>query len=184
MDFEYFYGKQSSQYAFYRIPKQLLTERQFDALSIGAKLLYGMMVDRMELSQKNGWLDRNGRVYIYFTVDEVKDKFHCANDKAMKLIRELDSEQGIGLIQYDYNQSNSYQYCYIPVFGIAEVQKSDFKSSDFRNTRSQEIRLQEFWFSESSIGGLYSVRIKSELIFCKHKSNIAQTFICYPLIIK
>ena len=99
MDFEYFYGKQSSQYAFYRIPKQLFTERQFDVLSIGAKLLYGMMVDRMELSLKNGWLDRNGKVYIYFTVDEVKDKFHCANDKAMKLIRELDSEQGIGLIE-------------------------------------------------------------------------------------
>ena len=58
-----------------------------------------MMVDRMELSLKNGWLDRNGKVYIYFTVDEVKDKFHCANDKAMKLIRELDSEQGIGLIE-------------------------------------------------------------------------------------
>ena len=99
MDFEYFYGKQSSQYAFYRIPKQLFTERQFDALSIGAKLLYGMMVDRMELSQRNGWLDRNRKVYIFFTVDEVKNKFHCANDKAMKLIRELDSENGIGVIE-------------------------------------------------------------------------------------
>ena len=52
MDFEYFYGKKSSQYAFYRIPKQLFTESQFDVLSIGAKLLYGMMIDRMELSQK------------------------------------------------------------------------------------------------------------------------------------
>ena len=64
MDFEYFYGKQSSQYAFYRIPKQLFTESQFDALSIGAKLLYGMMIDRMELSQKNGWIDKQGRAYI------------------------------------------------------------------------------------------------------------------------
>ena len=99
MDFEYFYRKQSSQYAFYRIPKQLFTERQFDALSIGAKLLYGMMVDRMELSQKSGWIDKHGRAYIYFTVYEVKDKFHCANDKAMKLIRELDSDKGIGLIE-------------------------------------------------------------------------------------
>ena len=61
MDFEYFYGKHSSQYAFYRIPKQLFTERQFDALSIEAKLLYGMLVDRMELSQKNGWIDERGR---------------------------------------------------------------------------------------------------------------------------
>ncbi|MDE7430707.1 MAG: replication initiator protein A [Lachnospiraceae bacterium] len=57
MDFGYFYRKQSSQYAFYRIPKQLFTEKQFDVLSIGAKLLYGMMIDRMELSQRNGWLD-------------------------------------------------------------------------------------------------------------------------------
>ena len=99
MDFEYFYGKQSSQYAFYRIPKQLFTESQFDALSIGAKLLYGMMIDRMELSQKNGWIDKQGRAYIYFTVDEVKDRFHCANDKAVKLMRELDSDRGIGLIE-------------------------------------------------------------------------------------
>lgn len=81
MDFEYFYGKQSSQYAFYRIPKQLFTESQFDALSIGAKLLYGMMIDRMELSQKNGWIDKHGRAYIYFTVDEVKNRFHCANTR-------------------------------------------------------------------------------------------------------
>lgn len=99
MDFEYFYGKQSSQYAFYRIPKQLFTESQFDALSIGAKLLYGMMIDRMELSQKNGWIDKHGRAYIYFTVDEVKNRFHCVNDKAVKLMKELDSDKGIGLIE-------------------------------------------------------------------------------------
>ena len=99
MDFEYFYGKQSSQYAFYRIPKQLFTERQFDTLSIGAKLLYGMMIDRMELSQKNGWIDGRGRAYIYFTVDVVKSRFNCANDKAVKLIKELDSDKGIGLIE-------------------------------------------------------------------------------------
>lgn len=65
MDFEYFYGKQSSQYAFYRIPKQLFTERQFDMVSIEMKLLYGMMIDRMELSQKTGGLTRRaGYTYI------------------------------------------------------------------------------------------------------------------------
>ena len=99
MDFEYFYGKQSSQYAFYRIQKQLFMESQFNTLSVGAKLLYGMMIDRMELSQKNGWIDGHGRAYIYVTVDEVKDKFHCANDKAVKLMEELDSDKGIGLIK-------------------------------------------------------------------------------------
>lgn len=86
MDFEYFYGKQSSRYAFYRIPKQLFIESRFDTLSIGAKLLYGMMIDRMELSQRNGWIDEKGRAYIYFTVEEVKERFRCANDKAVKLM--------------------------------------------------------------------------------------------------
>ena len=99
MGFEYFYGKQCSRYAFYRIPKLLFMEKRFDALSIDAKLLYGMMVDRMELSQKNGWVDGQGRVYIYFTVDEVKDRLRCANDKAVRLMRELDSDKGIGLIE-------------------------------------------------------------------------------------
>ena len=99
MEFEYFYGKQSSQHAFYRIPKLLFTDRKFDTLSVEAKLLYGMMIDRMELSQKNGWIDRQGRAYIYFTVDEVKGRFHCANDKAVKLMKELDSDKGIGLIE-------------------------------------------------------------------------------------
>ena len=99
MRFDYFYGKQSGQYAFYRIPKQLFTDSRFDVLSIEAKLLYGMMIDRMELSQKNGWIDAQGRVYIYFTVDDVKDRLHCANDKAVRLMRELDSDKGIGLIE-------------------------------------------------------------------------------------
>ena len=99
MDFEYFYGKQSSQYAFYRIPKQLFTESQFDALSIGAKLLYGMMIDRMELSQKNGWIDEQGRIYLYFTIGEIQGRFRCASGKAVRLLAELDSAKGIGLIE-------------------------------------------------------------------------------------
>lgn len=99
MEFEYFYGKQSSQHAFYRIPKQLFTDRQFNTLSVEAKLLYGMMIDRMELSQKNGWIDSQGWAYIYLTVDEVKDRLHCANDKAVRLIREFGNGKGIGLIE-------------------------------------------------------------------------------------
>lgn len=99
MAFQYFYGRQAEQYAFYRIPKLLFSDERFEGLSTNAKLLYGMMIDRMELSQKNGWLDREGRVYIYFTIDEVKDRLSCASEKAVKLFNELDSEKGIGLIE-------------------------------------------------------------------------------------
>lgn len=99
MTFEYFYGKQSEQYAFYRIPKLLFTDSRFETLSTDAKLLYGMLIDRMELSLKNGWIDERGRIYIYFTVDEVMERFHCASGKAVKFIAELDNKKGIGLIE-------------------------------------------------------------------------------------
>lgn len=99
MQFEYFYGKQSEQYAFYRIPKLLFTDKRFETLSTDAKLLYGMLIDRMELSLKSGWIDGQGRIYIYFTIDEVMERYHCASGKAVRLIAELDSEKGIGLIE-------------------------------------------------------------------------------------
>ena len=99
MQFEYFYGRQCEQYAFYRIPKLLFTDSRFETLSTDAKLLYGMMIDRMELSLKNGWIDEQGRIYLYFTIDEIKEKLNCGNDKAVKLLRELDSETGIGLLE-------------------------------------------------------------------------------------
>lgn len=99
MPFEYFYGKESEQYAFYRIPKLLFTDKRFETLSTNAKLLYGMLIDRMELSLANGWIDEQGRIYLYFTIDEIQERFHCASGKAVRLMAELDGEKGIGLIE-------------------------------------------------------------------------------------
>jgi len=99
MPFDYFYGKQGEQYAFYRIPKLLFTDFRFQSLSTDAKLLYGMLIDRMELSLKNGWIDEQGRIYLYFTIGEIQERFHCAGGKAVRLLAELDSAKGIGLIE-------------------------------------------------------------------------------------
>lgn len=72
MSFPYFYGRAAEQYAFYRIPKLLFSDERFEALSTDAKLLYGMLIDRMELSMKNGWTDKDGRVFIYFTLEDAR----------------------------------------------------------------------------------------------------------------
>jgi len=96
--FNYFYNNQAEKFAFYRIPKTLFTDERFSMLSIEAKLLYGLMLDRMGLSRVNGLIDTLNRVYIYFTLDEVMECFHCAREKANKLIAELDA-RGIGLIE-------------------------------------------------------------------------------------
>lgn len=95
----YFYGHEAEQYSFYRIPRQLISDSRFRNISTDAKLLYGLMLDRMGLSMKNGWLDEQGRVYIFFVLDEIQELLQCGHEKAVKLLAELDSEKGIGLIE-------------------------------------------------------------------------------------
>lgn len=99
MSFGYFYGSQSESFSFYRIPRELVTGEYFRSLSTDAKLLYGLLLDRMGLSAKNGWLDELGRVYIYYTVEEITKDLNCGYVKAGKLLAELDNNKGIGLIE-------------------------------------------------------------------------------------
>ena len=64
MSFDYFYGPDDAeQYSFYRIPKRLITGDEFQETSTEAKLLYGLMLDRLQLSIRNQWLDALNRVY-------------------------------------------------------------------------------------------------------------------------
>ncbi len=93
--FDYFYGEQSEQFSFYRIPKILFTDESFKGLSAEAKVLYGILLDRMSLSTKNGWMDPDGRVYIIFTTEEVMNAMHCADNKATKLLAELENKAGL-----------------------------------------------------------------------------------------
>ena len=95
----YFYGDEATQFSYFRIPCQLITHPRFKHLSTDSKLLYGMLLDRMSLSIKNEWYDDTGRVYIYYTVDEICNNLTCGRDKAMKLLAELDTGKGIGLIE-------------------------------------------------------------------------------------
>ena len=97
--FDYFRGMEAEQYSFYRIPKVLFTGDCFKNLSCEAKVLYGLMLDRMSLSLKNQWFDEEDRAYIIFTVEEIMELLGCGRQKAVKNIAELDSEKGIGLIE-------------------------------------------------------------------------------------
>ena len=96
---DYFYGDESEQFSYFRIPRLLITSPRFKGLSTDAKLLYGMLLDRMSLSAKNGWYDDQSRVYIYYTADEIRADMGCGNDKALKLLSELDTKKGVGLIE-------------------------------------------------------------------------------------
>ena len=90
-----FYGNETEQFSFYRIPKMLFKEKMFKDVSAEAKVLYGLMLDRTGLSAKNGWLDEENRVYIVYTIAEIMEDLNCADQKAGKLLSELDTVKGI-----------------------------------------------------------------------------------------
>ena len=90
MMLDYFYGQSGELFSYFRIPKALFQDHRFRQLSTDARTLYGILLDRMSLSVKNGWLDEQGRVYIIYTVREVQESLCCAEHKAVKLFRELE----------------------------------------------------------------------------------------------
>ena len=96
MAFDYFYEEQSQQFAFYRIPKVLFTDNRFQKISTEGKVLYGLLLDRVSLSRENGWIDDEGRVYIIFTLNAIRQAMNCAEKSAIKYLTELED---FGLIE-------------------------------------------------------------------------------------
>lgn len=97
--YDYFYGTQAEQFTFYRLPKVLITDPRFKKVSSDAKILYGVMLERMSLSMKNQWIDEYNRVYIIFTLEDIMQTFACGERKAGYLLSELDTKTGIGLVE-------------------------------------------------------------------------------------
>ncbi|MDO4649874.1 MAG: DUF6017 domain-containing protein [Eubacteriales bacterium] len=97
MSYDYFTPGEAEQYAFFRIPKLLITGDQFRNLSMEAKLLYGILLDRVSLSLKNGWVDENNHVYIIYTIEQIMKEMNCSNKKAVTMLSEL--EKKVSLVE-------------------------------------------------------------------------------------
>lgn len=93
--FDYFYGAQAEQFSFYRVPKVLFTRDQFKDLSAESKTLYGIMLDKLDLSVRNNWTDEQGRVYIIYTIEQIMRDLNCGNKKAGQLLQELEEKGGL-----------------------------------------------------------------------------------------
>ena len=130
MTLDYFYGQAGKLFSFYRIPKALFQEQRFQNLSTDAKTLYGILLDRMSLSVKNEWFDKQGRVFIIFTIEDVKRALCCADNKATKLLRELEN---FGLIERKRRGLGKPSLVYVKNF-----------SSDLSNERVQNRENHEF----------------------------------------
>lgn len=147
IQFEYFHGVEAEQYSFYRVPKILFTAECFRNLSCEAKVLYGLMLDRMSLSIKNRWLDKEDRVYIIFTVEEIAELLNCGTQKAVKLIKELDGRQGIGLIEKKRLGLGKPNVIYVKNFMVKEKvlsiqeEKEEESTEILQNSENQNSRI-------------------------------------------
>ena len=152
---DYFYGDESKEFSYFRIPRLLITHQRFKNISVEAKLLYGLLLDRMGLSEEHGWYDEDGRVFIYYTVEEIADDLCCGRDKAMKLLAELDKTKGAGLIERVRQGQGKPTKIYVKRFTtrevppkkeeipapISEVEILDVQKSEIPTSRGRKIRL-------------------------------------------
>ncbi len=169
IQFEYFYGNQAEQFSFYRIPKVLFKDKTFSKISTDAKVLYGLMLDRMNLSVKNRWFDDENRVYIIYTVSDIMDELGCAEQKAIKLLSELDIKKGIGLIERKRQGLGKPNIIYVKNFiyqstplncenhnsRVVNIENQELLKSQFSNCENQSSEIvkntnQELRFSQTN----------------------------------
>ncbi len=157
LKFDYYYGVEAEQFSFYRVPRLLIKDERFKGLSSDAKLLYGLMLDRMSLSIKNGWLDDENRAYIIYTIENIREDLGCSKEKAVKVLAELDEAKGIGLVEKIRRGLGKPDIIYVKNFVIqdegrkeplntdvsTEVGKTDFKRSEKPTSRSRKNRFQQ-----------------------------------------
>ena len=137
--FNYYYGKEAEQFSFFRIPKLLFTDSTFSKLSSDAKVLYGILLDRMNLSMKNGWLDEENKVYIIFTIEEIAEIMCCATQKATKILQELDDKKGIGLVEKKRLGLGKPNILYVKNFIIQESEKESSSKEEIEEITKQEL---------------------------------------------
>ena len=161
--FNYYYGKEAESFSFFRIPKLLFTDPIFAKLSSDAKVLYGILLDRMNLSMKNNWIDEENKVYIIFTIEEIAEIMCCATQKAIKILQELDDKKGIGLVEKKRLGLGKPNILYVKNFILQEEKekidaqeeitnhglcKSQFKNDENHNSGNVNFTKQELCKSQ------------------------------------
>ena len=164
--FDYYRGVEAEQYSFYRIPKMLFTDTIFQDLSCEAKVLYGLMLDRMSLSLKNHWMDEEERVYIIFTVNNICDLMNCGTQKAVRLLKELDVKTGIGLIEKKRLGLGKPNVIYVKNFMIKD-EEGEKQQTEQRQSRIVEIeelqdKRQKFLNDENHNSGI--VKMENQVV--------------------
>ena len=146
-EFDYYYGVEAEQFTFVRVSKVLFIDKEhFGGLSNEAKLLYGLLLERMSLSRKNNWIDKHNRVYIIFPVEEIEESLDVGHEKALNLLKELDDQSGIGLVKKKRRGLGLPSILYVKNFIVKGEKSTDY----IPTSRSTENEFQEVGKSDSN----------------------------------
>lgn len=145
MKFKPYSREKIEQFRFVKLPKALFEDEMFDDLSIYAKVLYGFMRDRLDLSVASGLFDEDtGNYFIYYTVEDVKKNLHCANSKACSLLKELEDA---GLILRTRQGQGKAAKIYVNNFAECDDEeigdKKGEKGAPVETSENQKSRISE-----------------------------------------
>ena len=107
------------------------------------------MLDRMSLSIKNQWFDDENRAYIYFSIEDIMELLNCGRNKAVKSLQELDSENGIGLIEKKRQGFGKTNIIYVKSFMMADEEKTAEDIPSDQETEPQKFTIQTYEGEES-----------------------------------
>ena len=149
VEFDYYYGAEAEQFTFVRVPRIFFTDKEhFGTLSTDAKILYSLLLERMSLSRKNNWIDEKNRVFIIFKIEEIEDKLNCGHEKACNILKELDDENGIGLISKRRRGMGQPAIIYVKNFIVKDDPQED-EAPRSPETGSQEVGKSELLNSKN-----------------------------------
>ncbi len=123
LELDFYYGREPERFTFYRLPKALITDERFKDMSNNAKLLYGLMLDRMSLSKRRGCIDEDNKVFIKYSLNNIEEDLNVSKKTAGVLLKELEN---IGLIDM-VKQTGVANVIYVKNF-VSEDKSSEGKT--------------------------------------------------------
>ena len=145
MNSDYLQKEKTEKYPFFPVPKMMVMDKEFIKTSAEAKLSFGLMLDRLSLSRKNGWLDENGNVFIYFTIEDVRYFLRCSATKAVSVLKELTKVNLIDCRRIGLGKPNM-----IYIKDFTRLQKTEFKNSENQDSEISKIRTQDYQKTETN----------------------------------
>ncbi|SDB04571.1 DUF6017 domain-containing protein [Butyrivibrio sp. INlla16] len=145
-EFDYFYGQEADLFSFIRVPKLLFTDARFKELTSDAKILYGLLLDRMSLSAENKWFDERGRVYIIYTIEQISDSIGCSNGKACRTLKQL---VDIGLVDKNFKGQGKAALLYVKKI-LSDMSQRENKDVQNGNPGMSKTEIQGFSKRESN----------------------------------